>query len=101
MPNKLKIYQFAVPKYVLYNLIYLYQCYFVIYSFDFSTEMLALFDAHYDLIDRTWYSDESTFNLNGVVNRHNSYYWSDENPNYQIEQQQKSIGLTVWAAISS
>jgi len=63
--------------------------------------MLALFDEHDGLIDRFWSSDESTFNLNGVVNRHNSYYWAEENPKYQIEQQQKSIGLSVWAAMSS
>jgi len=63
--------------------------------------MSDLLDEHEGLVDRIWWSDESTFNLNGVVNRHNSYYWADENPNILIEKQQKSVGLTVWAAISS
>jgi len=63
--------------------------------------MIELLDGYDGLIDRIWWSDESTFNLNGVVNRHNSCYWSEENPNILIEKQPKSIGLSVWAAISS
>ena len=63
--------------------------------------MLNILDANDELVDRIYWSDESTFNLNGTVNRHNSYYWSETNPHKLIEKKPKSIGLSVWAAISS
>jgi len=74
---------------------------FIIFRFDFATEMLDLLDGNHGLVDRIWWSDESTFNLNGTVNRHNSYYWDEKNPNITIEKKPKSLGLSVWAAISS
>ena len=39
--------------------------------------------------------------MNEVLNRHNNVMWSFVNPHYTIEVQEKSVGLTVWAAISS
>ena len=63
--------------------------------------MIELLDSQDGLVDRIYWSDESTFNLNGVVNRHNCYYWSEENPHKVIEKQPQSIGLNVWPAISS
>lgn len=63
--------------------------------------MLTLLDENDGLVDRILWSDESTFHLNGNVNRHNSCYWSDTNPHEQIEKEPKSLGLSVWAAISS
>ena len=45
------------------------------------------------------WSDESTFHLNGLVNRHNCVYYSTTNPNIQMEVQLKSPGVCVWAGI--
>lgn len=49
----------------------------------------------------TWSSDEATFNLDGLLNRHNDVLWSQANPNRTIEKRQKSVSLSVWCALSS
>ncbi|CAH2013085.1 unnamed protein product, partial [Acanthoscelides obtectus] len=52
-----------------------------------------------DMIN-TCFSDECSFLLNGVVNRHNCRYWSDSNPRiYHEVHTQQSQKLNVWAAI--
>ena len=45
-------------------------------------------------------SDEATFYLNGLVNKHNVIYWSDTNPHVTIETVMKSPKLNVWCAMS-
>lgn len=46
------------------------------------------------------FTDEATFMLNGVVNRHNYRYWSDENPHWMVEKHtQHPQKLNVWAGI--
>ena len=46
------------------------------------------------------FSDESTFMLNGTVNRHNCRYWSDENPHWMRETHtQYPEKVNVWAGI--
>ena len=52
-------------------------------------------------LDRIWWSDETTFNMDGTVNRRNEVIWADRNPHIMTEVPMKSVGLTVWAAISS
>lgn len=48
----------------------------------------------------TCFSDESTFFLNGAVNRHNCRYWSDSKPFVVREQHsQYREKLNVWAGI--
>ena len=46
------------------------------------------------------FSDEATFYLNSCVNKHNLFYYSEENEYRFLELPQKSAGLTVWAALS-
>jgi len=49
---------------------------------------------------RIIFSDESTFCLNGVVNRQNYRYWSSTNPNWTIEAHtQYPQSVNVWAGI--
>ncbi|OXU21432.1 hypothetical protein TSAR_000030 [Trichomalopsis sarcophagae] len=44
------------------------------------------------------FSDESTFQLNGEVNRHNCRYWNNENPHWLPESHtQYPQKLNVWA----
>lgn len=46
------------------------------------------------------FSDESSFSLNGEVNRHNCRYWSDTNPHLIRETHtQRPQRLNVWAGI--
>lgn len=61
----------------------------------------ALNDENPEFIDQIWWSDEACFKLSGIVNRHNSIYWAETNPNLTYEKAMKAPGLTVWAAISS
>ena len=49
---------------------------------------------------RIVFSDESTFYLNGQVNKHNLFYYSTENEYRFKETPMKSAGITVWAAVS-
>lgn len=49
---------------------------------------------------RIIFSDESTFCLNGVVNRQNYRYWSTTNPNWAIEAHSQYLqSVNVWAGI--
>lgn len=51
-------------------------------------------------VKKTCFSDECTFFLNGEVNRHNSRYWSPENPHLAHElYTQFPKKLNVWAGI--
>ena len=46
------------------------------------------------------FSDEATFHLSGAVNRHNSRYYSTENPHWSQEHySQRDPKVNVWAAI--
>lgn len=46
------------------------------------------------------FSDEATFYLNGVVNRHNYRYWSNDNPHWTVDAHtQWPKKLNVWAGI--
>lgn len=46
------------------------------------------------------FSDESTFHLNGYVNRHNCRYWCQENPHeYREAHTQRPQKRNVWAGI--
>ncbi|KAJ8923909.1 hypothetical protein NQ315_006685 [Exocentrus adspersus] len=46
--------------------------------------------------------DEPTFYLNGVVNRHNYRFWSQENPHWTCESQtQHPQKVNVWAVAST
>lgn len=46
------------------------------------------------------FSDESTFHLNGYVNRHNCRYWCEANPNeYREAHTQRPQKINVWAGI--
>ncbi len=47
-----------------------------------------------------FFSDEATFYLNGLVNKHNIRYWSETNPHFTIETVMKSPKLNVWCAMS-
>lgn len=47
------------------------------------------------------WSDESTFRLNGVINRHNCTYWHQENPHVHVEKHVNLPSVTVWCGLSS
>lgn len=52
------------------------------------------------ILRRICFSDECTFFLNGLVNRHNMRYWCQENPHeFRTEHTQHPEKLNVWAGI--
>jgi len=67
----------------------------------FCEEMLMFMRNNPQLIDRIIWSDEATFHVDGVINRHNSVYYAKENPHQIVTKGVASPGLCIWAAIHS
>ena len=53
-----------------------------------------------DMQNNLFFSDEATFYLNGLVNKHNVRYWSESNPHVTNETVMHSPKLNVWCAMS-
>ena len=52
------------------------------------------------IISNILWSDETRFNNNGIVNRHNCHYWASENPHWLRETNFQHIwGINVWCGI--
>lgn len=59
-----------------------------------------LFYRDENIFKKILWSDESRFHNNGVVNRHNSRYWTDNNPRWITERgNQRVFGINVWCGI--
>ncbi|XP_066157702.1 uncharacterized protein [Euwallacea fornicatus] len=55
---------------------------------------------NHNFIFNICFSDEASFSLNGIVNRHNCRYWSDINPHiFHEAHTQHPQKLNVWAGI--
>ena len=54
-----------------------------------------------NLVNKIIWTDESSFKLNGIVNRHNCVYWATNNPHVKMEQVLNLPGITVFAGILS
>ena len=67
---------------------------------EFCDLMIDRIDRDPTLLFNIAFSDESTFTLNGEVNRHNCRFWSDTNPNWMVEDHtQYAQKVNVWAGI--
>ena len=58
--------------------------------------MLHRFDSDPGFLKRVCFSDESTFHVSGLMNRHNSRIWGLENPQETHEIERDSLKLNVW-----
>lgn len=66
----------------------------------FCEQMLQKIQQNAEFISMICFSDEATFNLHGTINRHNSRYWSNQNPHWMTENHtQHPQKLNVWAGI--
>lgn len=66
----------------------------------FCEDMMNRCNADEEFASRILFSDESTFYLNGTVNRQNCRYWSDHNPHWMMEAHtQFPEKVNVWAGI--
>jgi len=50
--------------------------------------------------DNIFFSDEATFYQQGLVNKHNIRYWSENNPHATLETVMNSLKLNVCCAMS-
>lgn len=66
---------------------------------EFCEEFLALIQKQTNLPNLIIWSDEAKFHVDGCVNRHNSVYWCEENPQLTIERCVNSPGVMVWACV--
>lgn len=63
-------------------------------------QILNLFRTENNFLDHFIMSDEATFHVNGLVNKHNCRIWGSENPHIYQEYVRDSPKVTVWCAIS-
>lgn len=67
---------------------------------EFCERMTAAINDNAIQVKNICFSDESTFYLNGFVNKHNCRYWSNENPHAFVEgHTQYPQKINVWAGI--
>lgn len=67
---------------------------------EFCEVMMEKWERNQNFFNNIIFSDESTFMLNGTVNRHNCRYWADENPHWMRESHtQYPEKVNVWAGI--
>lgn len=67
---------------------------------EFCEQMMNLIDNNQILLASVLFSDESTFTLQGEVNRQNCRYWADHNPHWIRETHtQFPQKVNVWAGI--
>ena len=55
---------------------------------EFAVTMLLRLDSDPGFLKRVCFSDESTFHVSGLINRHNSTTWGSQNPHeiYELER---------------
>jgi hypothetical protein len=67
---------------------------------EFAMDIPDRIDSDNGFLDRVIFSDESTSDVFGTVNRHNCRIWSSESPHAFREYEQNIPKLNVWCAIS-
>lgn len=69
-------------------------------SLGFVTWLINKKDNEPLILNKILWSDESIFMTNGILNRKNGHYWSDENPHWVRESKfQTFFGVNVWCGI--
>jgi hypothetical protein len=67
---------------------------------EFSMEMIDRINANPRLLNRIMFSDEATFQIDGVVIKHNHRLWSQSNPHWVKENKtQYARKVSVWCGI--
>ncbi|KFM72979.1 Transposable element Tc1 transposase, partial [Stegodyphus mimosarum] len=62
----------------------------------FATDMLRRIEDDAEFLKRIMFSDEASFHLSGIVNRHSVRIWRSENPHEYREVQSDSPKVNVW-----
>ena len=66
---------------------------------ELTVTMLHRLDSDPGFLKRVCFSDESTFHVSGLINRHNSRIWGSQNPHESYELKRDSPELIVWCGI--
>ena len=56
---------------------------------------------HLKIVNKMWFSDESHFYLNNIVNKQNCRFWGTEKPNFHYKKPLHDDKITAWVALSS
>ncbi|GBM64865.1 hypothetical protein AVEN_157115-1 [Araneus ventricosus] len=65
----------------------------------FAEEMLQKTEDDENFLQSVIFSDEATFHVSGIVNRHNTRIWGLENPHAVLEQARDSRKVSVWCGL--
>lgn len=65
----------------------------------FALEMLSKMEDDDNFLKKIIFTDESTFHVSGVVNRHNVRIWGSENPHVVMEIERDSPKINVWCGL--
>ena len=65
----------------------------------FARTLLTNIEQDPDFLNRILFSDEATFHVSGVVNRHNVRIWGAENPHVFRPVERNSPKLNVWCGL--
>ena len=66
---------------------------------EFAVTMLHRLDSDTGFLKRVCFSDESTFHVSGLINRHNSRISGSPNPHETYELERDSPILSVWCEV--
>ncbi|GBM01363.1 hypothetical protein AVEN_135788-1 [Araneus ventricosus] len=64
-----------------------------------NSQLRFRIDVKSDYLNRICFSDESTFHVSGMVNRHNVHIWGSENPHVPAQLQRDSPKVNVWRGL--
>ena len=67
---------------------------------EFAVTMLDRLDSDPGFLKRVCFGDESTFQVSGLLNRHNLRIWGLENPHDTCELERDTPKLNVWCGIT-
>ena len=66
---------------------------------EIAVTMMDRLDLDPGFLKRACFSDESTFHVSGLLNRHNLRIWGSENPHDNCKLERDSPKLNVWCGI--
>ncbi|MCQ7131119.1 DUF4817 domain-containing protein [Salmonella enterica] len=68
---------------------------------EFAVDMLARMGMEEGFLERVLFTDEATFHVSGLLNRHNVRIWGSENPHASRELVRDSPKVNVWCGLMS
>ena len=67
--------------------------------YEFASDMLLKIDIENGYMQKVVFTDESTFHVCGIVNRHNCHIWGSEHPHVVRELERDCPKINVWCSL--